>query len=63
MKIQCALCDCELPAKGSGWGVYFDPEFRTNIWGGDTYQDKAYLCQDCGEQLAAKAGLEEDAVH
>ena len=63
--MKCALCSCDLPTGDSAWGVYFDTCHEGNIWGGDTFQTRAYLCSECGERLQAQGGVEveDEVVH
>ena len=55
---KCARCSCEIPSGGVGWHVCFDPCHERNIWGGDTFETRAYLCAECGEHLASEAGFQ-----
>jgi hypothetical protein len=49
----CAICGIMLD--DSAWSVCFDPCYARcyarNVWGGDTHEYRAYLCQSCAERL------------
>lgn len=35
----------------SPWSVCYDPEYKRNVWGGDTHLMRGYLCQACAKKL------------
>ena len=45
----CAICG--IPVVDHGWGVYFDPEYKRNVWGGDTFESRGLLCAACVNTL------------
>lgn len=58
---RCSLCDSVLDDGDSPWSICYDPLLKLNIWGGDTHEYRAFLCQECAEKLLspnekAKAG-------
>ena len=57
---KCARCFCEIASGGVGWTVCFDPQHERNVWGSDTFEERAYLCAECGEHLASVSGIEDE---
>lgn len=47
----CSLCDAPLEGHSSPWSICFDPSWEGNVWGGDTHEYRAVLCQECAEKL------------
>lgn len=47
----CSLCGAELDNGFSPWSICFDPFFDRNLWGGDSHEYRALLCQECAEKL------------
>ena len=48
----CCSCGIKLEEGESPWNVSYDPEYKVNVWGGDTYEFKGSLCQSCAESLS-----------
>lgn len=54
MSKQCHICDANLPGGDSPWSICFDPKWKENVWGGDTHEYRAILCQQCAERIVLK---------
>lgn len=54
MKSDTCCCNCgeELEGEDSPWVVSFDPMYKVNMWGGDTYEFRGHLCQKCVLKMA-----------
>ena len=48
---NCIICKKELSGKDSPWSICYDPAWKRNVWGGDSHEYRALLCQDCAEKL------------
>ena len=47
----CKLCKKKLLNNSSPWSLCYDPQYKINIWGGDTHEYRGILCQECAEKL------------
>ncbi len=53
---SCVVCGTVLGIDGSPWSICYDEEYEHNIWGGDSHEYRAYLCQNCATNLILKGG-------
>ena len=54
--MKCPLCkknDC--PEEGP-FSICFDPDWRRNVWGGETHYYMCQICNECGDELAVQKG-------
>ena len=58
----CHLCKKDLSKISSPWSICYDPYYKENIWGGDSHEYRALLCQDCAEKLLKGEILNTDLV-
>jgi len=49
---RCCNCGNKLKDGDSPWVVAYDPEYKDNVLGGDTYEFQGHLCQECAEGMA-----------
>ncbi len=49
MKLDCCFfCRGRVDERlGTPYSICYDPEWRVNIWGGDTHRYLAYICEAC----------------
>lgn len=48
---RCILCHNDLPDGDSPWSICYDPEWKRNVWGGDTHEYIAMLCESCAKEI------------
>jgi hypothetical protein len=49
---RCLVCGEKLT--DSALSICFDPQWKHNVWGGDTHETISYLHETCIEKLIAK---------
>lgn len=47
----CSVCSTPLKDGDSPWSVCFDPLWKDNVWGGDSHEIRAVICQECAERI------------
>ncbi len=50
---KCFMCEKKL-GEGTAWSVCYDPEYESNVWGSDTHEAKAFLCNHCGDLVKTR---------
>lgn len=54
----CTVCGSFIFNKDVGeYTICYDPEWKRNIWGGDTHKEIGLICRDCGEKLRETGNL------
>ena len=51
---RCLICGKKIP-DDSPYSVCFDPDYKRNVWGGDSHQYIGLLCEEDGLKLNKKA--------
>ena len=46
----CIICKKQV-GENNPWTICFDPAAAVNVWGGDSHEVKAQLCEQCAEEL------------
>lgn len=59
---RCIICSKVLTNRETPWTLCYDPAYKRNVWGGDTYEVKGELCPMCATHLLLVAKSHKDAL-
>jgi hypothetical protein len=54
---KCLICHRNI--KDGPYCVCYDPDWKINVWGGDSHRYVGYLCNKCGKKLQKEANKQE----
>jgi hypothetical protein len=50
---NCFICHKRI--SNSSWSVCYDPEYKHNVWGGDSHQYVSYIHDKCVKKILKEA--------